>query len=57
MSGVRQQVLPLLPAGAVPVGRLAGLVEDEAGGVVFICGQATFAFAADDTVGRRLAAV
>lgn len=57
MSRVKQQVLPLLPAGAVPVGPLAGLVEDRGGGVVFVCGQATFAFAAGDTVGRRLAAV
>ncbi|WP_186526396.1 putative transposase [Leekyejoonella antrihumi] len=57
MSLVKQQVLPFLPADAVPIGPLAGLVEDEQGGVVFICGQATFTFAADDSVGRRLAAV
>jgi len=54
---VSQQVLPLLPADAVPVGPVAGLVESEAGGVVFVNGMATFAFAADDVLGRRLAAV
>ena len=52
-----QQVLPLLPADAVPVGPLAGLVETGEGGVVFVNGMATFAFAAADVVGRRLAAV
>lgn len=57
MTRVSQQVLPLLPADAVRVGPLAGLVENEQGGVVFVNGMATFAFAADDVVGRRLAAV
>lgn len=52
-----QQVLPLLPADAVAIGPLAGLVETGEGGVVFVSGQATFAFAAGDEVGRRLAAV
>ena len=52
-----QQVLPLLPADAVAVGPLAGLVESDEGGVVFVAGMATFAFAAGDVVGRRLAAV
>ena len=52
-----QQVLPLLPAGATAIGRVAGLLEDADGGVVFVSGQATFAFAAGDEVGRRLAAV
>lgn len=50
-------MLPLLPAGAVPVGPLAGLVETDLGGVVFVNGMATFTFAAGDVVGRRLAAV
>ncbi|MGH3094676.1 MAG: putative transposase [Streptosporangiales bacterium] len=57
MTRASQQVLPLLPADAVPVGPLAGLVETDEGGVVFVCGQATFAFAAGDELGRRLAAV
>jgi transposase len=57
VTRVSQQVLPLLPADAVPVGPLAGLVESEQGGVVFVNGMASFAFAADDVVGRRLAAV
>ncbi len=57
VSRVRQQVLPLLPADAVAIGSLAGLVENGEGGMVFVCGQATFAFAAGDEVGRRLAAV
>ena len=54
---VSQQVLPLLPADAVAIGPVAGLVENADGGVVFVSGLATFAFAADDEVGRRLAAV
>lgn len=57
MTRVNQQVLPLLPADAVPVGQLAGLVSSELGGVVFVNGMATFAFAAGDEAGRRLAAV
>lgn len=57
MSRVNQQVLPLLPADAVAIGPLAGLVETGEGGVVFVSGQATFAFAVGDEVGRRLAAV
>jgi transposase-like protein len=52
-----QAVLPLLPAEAVPIGPVAGLVEGPEGGVVFVCGMATFAFDAGDEVGRRLAAV
>jgi len=41
----------------VPIGPVAGLVEGPEGGVVFVAGMATFAFDADDEVGRRLAAV
>jgi transposase len=52
-----QPPLPMLPAEATPIGDAAGLVEDEAGGVVFVHGMATFAWAADDEPGRRLAAV
>jgi hypothetical protein len=57
MRRVNQAVLPLLPAEAVPVGPIAGLVEGPEGGVVFVSGMATFAFDAGDEVGRRLAAV
>lgn len=57
MRRVNQAVLPLLPAEAVPVGSIAGLVEGPEGGVVFVSGMATFAFDAGDEVGRRLAAV
>ena len=54
---MRQPVLPLLPADATPIGPAAGLVDGSDGGAVFVFGQATFAFATDDEVGRRLAAV
>ena len=54
---MRQQVLPLLPAEAAPIGPVAGLVETEEGGVVFVAGLAAFAFDSGDLVGRRLAAV
>ena len=57
MGRVRQPVLPLLPADATPIGPAAGLVDGSDGGAVFVFGQATFAFATDDEVGRRLAAV
>ena len=56
MGRVRQPVLPL-PADATPIGPAAGLVDGADGGAVFVFGQATFAFATDDEVGRRLAAV
>ncbi|MGI8761927.1 MAG: helix-turn-helix domain-containing protein [Jatrophihabitantaceae bacterium] len=52
-----QQVLPLLPADATPIGPLAGLVETAEGGVVFVCGEVSFAWAAGDETARRLAAV
>ena len=54
---MRQPVLPLLPADATPIGPAAGLVDGADGGAVFVFGQATFAFATDDEVGRRLAVV
>jgi transposase-like protein len=57
MRRVNQAVLPLLPADAVPIGPVAGLVEGPEGGVVFVSGMATFAFDAGDDLGRRLAAV
>jgi len=57
MGGVTQPVLPLLPAQARWIGPSAGLLEGADGGVVFVFGLATFAYAADDEAGRRLAAV
>jgi transposase-like protein len=57
MRRVNQAVLPLLPADAVPIGPVAGLVDGPEGGVVFVSGMATFAFGAGDELGRRLAAV
>jgi hypothetical protein len=45
------------PAGAAPIAPAAGLVDGADGGAVFVFGQATFAFATEDEVGRRLAAV
>ncbi|TWP31995.1 putative transposase [Leekyejoonella antrihumi] len=57
MSRVSQPVLPLLPAEARPIGPIAGLVTTGEGSVVFVAGQASFAFAAGDETARRLAAV
>jgi transposase-like protein len=57
MRRPNQAVLPLLPAGAVAIGPVAGLVEGPEGGVVFVSGMATFAFDSSDEIGRRLAAV
>lgn len=51
MTRACQQVLPLLSADAVQVGSVAGLVETEAGGVMFVGGMVTFAFAAEDVLG------
>lgn len=52
-----QPPLPMLSAGAVEVGTAAGLLEGEAGGVVFVFGQATFGWEPGDEVARKLAAV
>src|SRR5664280_1162685 len=52
-----RQLAPLLPADATPIAPAAGLVDGADGGAGFVFGQATFAFAAEDEVGRRLAAV
>jgi hypothetical protein len=57
MRRVNQAVLPLLPAEAVPIGPIAGLVEGPEGGVMFVSGMVTFAFDVGDEVRRRLAAV
>src|SRR5664280_2589537 len=52
-----QLPLTLVPAGAVEIGQVAALVEDEAGGRVFAGGELVFAWDAGDDLGRRLAAV
>src|SRR5674476_300980 len=52
-----QLPLMLMPAGAVQIGEIAALVEDETGGRVFIRGELVFAWNAGDELGRRLAAV
>src|SRR5665648_619669 len=57
MGRVSQPVLDLLPAEACSVGPSAGLLEGPDGGGVFVFGLATFAYAAGDETGRRLAAV
>lgn len=57
MRRVSQPVLPLLPAGAIPIGAVTGLVEDADGGVVYLAGLVTFTFAAADEQARRLVAV
>ena len=59
MMGVMttQQSLPLSPVGAVLIGDAAALVQDSAGGRVFIRGELCFVWDADDDLGRRLAAV
>ena len=59
MMGVMttQQLLPLVPAGAVLIGDAAALVTDDDGGRVFIRGELCNAWDAGDDLGRRLAAV
>src|SRR5665811_348169 len=52
-----QQLLPLVPAGAVLIGDAAALVTDGDGGRVFIRGELCNAWDAGDDLGRRLAAV
>src|SRR5664280_2791489 len=52
-----QLPLTLVPAGAVEIGQVAALVQDEAGGRVFVRGELVFAWDAGDDLGRRLAAV
>jgi transposase-like protein len=52
-----QLPLMLVPAGAVQIGEIAALVEDESGGRVFIRGELVFAWNAGDEFGRRLAAL
>jgi len=45
---IGQPPLPMLPADARPIGDAAGVCEDEHGGVVFIWGNAVFAWDAGD---------
>ena len=52
-----QLPLTLVPAGAVEIGQVAALVQDAAGGRVFVRGELVFAWDAGDDLGRRLAAV
>jgi len=52
-----QLPLTLVPAGAIEIGQVAALVEDAAGGRVFVRGELVFAWDAGDDLGRRLAAV
>jgi transposase len=57
MVVVTQPVLPLIPAGATPIGPIAALVADPDGVGGLRQRAGTFCFDADDEVGRRLAAV
>jgi hypothetical protein len=52
-----QPPLPLTPAGAVPFGDVAALLQDDDGGRAFIRGELCFVWDAGDETGRRLAAV
>jgi len=54
---IGQHPLLMLPADARPIGDAAGVCEDEHGGVVFIWGNAVFAWDAGDDGARRFAAV
>jgi transposase-like protein len=52
-----QLPLTLVPGGAIEIGQVAALLEDAAGGRVFVRGELVFAWDAGDDLGRRLAAV
>ncbi len=52
-----QAPLPVLPAQAVQVGDVAGLVQDETGGQVYVRGEVIFAWGPGDEACQRLAAV
>src|ERR1700730_17853536 len=52
-----QPPLPLVPEDARPVSTAAAIVEDADGGRVFVHGNLAYAWDADDTAGRRFAAV
>ena len=52
-----QPPLPLAPGGTRSVSGAAAIVEDDDGGRVFVHGNLAYAWEADDTAGRRFAAV
>ena len=52
-----QPPLPMAPAGAVPIGEAAALLEDGDGVRVFLLGELVYAWAGGDSALRRLAAV
>ena len=52
-----QPPLPMAPAGAVPIGEAAALLEDGDGERVFLRGELVYAWAGGDAVLRRLAAL
>ncbi len=52
-----QPPLPLTLEGARPVGTAAAIVEDDAGGRVFVHGNLAYAWDVDDATARRFAAV
>src|ERR1700741_1440363 len=52
-----QPPLPLTLEGARPVGTAAAIVEDDAGGRVFVHGNLAYAWDVDDAAARRFAAV
>ncbi|MGH9304744.1 MAG: putative transposase, partial [Acidimicrobiales bacterium] len=54
---IPQPPLPLVPAGAVPIGDAASILEDDVGGVVFIWGNAAYGWDRRDEGARRFAAV
>ena len=49
--------MPLTLEGARPVGTAAAIVEDDAGGRVFVHGNLAYAWDVDDAAARRFAAV
>lgn len=54
---IAEPLLPMLPAQTIQVGPVAGLVEDEAGGEVYVRGDLVYVWDCDDEALRRLAAV
>ncbi len=52
-----QPPLPLTPQGARPIGVAAAIVEDDAGGRVFVHGNLAYAWDLGDAAARRFAAV
>lgn len=52
-----QPSLPLMPGDARPIGAAAAIVEDDAGGRVFVHGNLAYAWDGGDAAARRFAAV